>query len=283
MRFTRNGFRVEGHTLRLSRAEGIPMVRSRVLPSEPSSVTVIKDASGGYFASFVVTVAPTPLPANGKAVDIDLGLVSLAVTSDGEKIAPPKFLRSALGRLGRLQRRLSRKVKGSSSRRTARTVAKAHATVADKHLDFLHKLSTGLPRENQMVVFEDLNVSGILKSRKPVRSIADAGWRHFRAPLESKAERYGREVALVNRWLTTSQRCSTCGHRDGRKELWIRQGQCPGCGTLHDRNINAAVNILAADVAARINACGAGSRTGSPASGLEAGTRLNQEVRLCTA
>jgi putative transposase len=224
--------------------------RTRALPSASSSVTVIRDASGRYFASFVVEVEPTPLPANRKAVGIDLGLASLAVTSAGEKIAPPKFLRSALKRLRRLQRHLKHKQKGSNRLAAARRkVATLHATIADKRLDLFHQLSTRIIRENQTVVLEDLNVSGMLKNRKLARSIADAGWRQFRTLLESKALQYGRQLVVINRWLPTSQVCSACGHKDGKKELSIRQWQCPSCGAVHDRDINAALNILAAGLA----------------------------------
>jgi putative transposase len=208
IRFMSHVFRTGERSLTLSKIGTVPIEWSRDLPSDPSSVTVIRDASGRYFASFVVEVEPTPLPANGKAVGIDLGLASLAVTSAGEKIAPPKFLRSALKRLRRLQRHLKHKQKGSNRLAAARRqVAKLHATIADKRLDFLHQLSTRVLRENQTVVLEDLNVSGMLRNRKLARSIADAGWRQFRILLESKAEQYDRQVVVINRWLPTSQVC----------------------------------------------------------------------------
>jgi putative transposase len=178
IRFMSHVFRTGDRTLTLSKIGPVPIEWSRALPSDPSSVTVIREASGCYFASFVVEVEPTPLPANGKAVGIDLGLASLAVTSAAEKIAPPKFLRSALKRLRRLQRNLKHKQKGSNRLQAARRqVATLHATIADKRLDFLHQLSTRIIRENQTVVLEDLNVSGMLKNKNLARSIADAGWR----------------------------------------------------------------------------------------------------------
>jgi putative transposase len=285
IRFMSHVFRTGERTLTLSKIGPVPIEWSRALPSDPSSVTVIRDASGRYFASFVVEVEPTPLPANGKAIGIDLGLVSLAVTSAGEKIAPPKFLRSALKRLRRLQRNLKHKQKGSNRLAAAkRKVAKLHATIADKRLDFLHQLSTRIIRENQTVVLEDLNVSGMLKNKKLARSIADAGWRQFRTLLEANAAQYNRQVVVINRWLPTSQVCSTCGHHDGKKGLSIREWQCPSCEAAHDRDINAALNILAAGLAESQNGRGAAHKsTALVAAGCEAPTHPIAEAPSCSA
>ena len=249
---------------------------SRPLPAELSSVTIIKECSGKYYASFVVEVEDGKLPPTPKEVGIDLGLASLAVTSDGEKFAPTRFLRSALRKLGRLQRSLSRKVKGSRNRNKARLlVANAQEKVGAKRLDFLHKLSTQLIRENQTVVLEDLNVSGMLKNRRLAKSISDAGWRMFRTLLEYKAERYGCETRVISRWEPTSQRCSECGHTDGKKPLSVRTWTCAACGSAHDRDINAAKNILAVGQAERLNACGVKSKSSLLVSDPEAGTRLD--------
>jgi putative transposase len=283
IRFMSHVFRTGERSLTLSKIGTVPIEWSRALPSAPSSVTVIRDASGRYFASFVVEVEPTPLPANGKAIGIDLGLASLAVTSAGEKIAPPKFLRSALKRLRRLQRHLKHKQKGSNRLAVARRqVATLHATIADKRLDFLHQLSTRIIRENQTVVLENLNVSGMLKNKQLARSIADAGWRQFRTLLEFKAEQYDRQVVVINRWLPTSQVCSTCGHQEGKKELSIREWQCPSCGAVHDRDVNAAQNILAAGLAESQNGRGAAHKsTALVAAGWEAPTHPIAEAPSC--
>ena len=256
---------------------------SRPLPSEPSSVTIIKECSGKYYVSFVVEVEEVRLPSTSNKVGLDLGLASLAVTSDGEKIAPPRFLRSGTKKLSRLQRSLSRKVKGSRNRSKARLLlANAQEKVGAKRLDFLHKLSTQFIRENQTVVLEDLNVSGMLKNRRLSKSISDAGWRMFRSLLEYKAERYGRQLRVISRWEPTSQRCSECGHKDGKKPLSVRTWTCSACGSAHDRDSNAAKNILAAGQVERLNACGVKSKSSLLVSDPEAGTRLDRGARCAS-
>ena len=283
IRFTRGRFSCNDRTVRIGKVGLIPITWSRPLPGVPSSVTIIKDCADHYFASFVVEVPrPETPPATGK-VGIDLGLESLANLSSGEKIAPPKFLKSVLRRLRRLQRNLKHKQRGSNRRNRARLrVARLHATVSDRRQDFLHKLSTSIVRENQVIVLEDLNVSGMVKNKKLARSIADAGWRMFRTLLEFKAEEHGRDLVVIDRWEPTSQLCSSCGHRDSKKPLSIRQWQCPKCGAVHDRDINAAKNILAAGLVERLNGRGATCKTASAAAGREASTHLNQEA-LCVA
>ena len=285
IRFMSHVFRTGERTLTLSKIGPVPIEWSRALPSAPSSVTVLRDAAGRFFASFVVEIEPQLLPANGRAVGIDLGLASLAVTSDGEKIAPPKFLRSALKRLRRLQRNLKHKVKGSNRLAAARRkVAQLHAAIADRRSDFLHQLSTRIIRENQTVVLEDLNVSGMLRNKKLARSIADAGWRQLRTLLESKGKQYGREVVVISRWQPTSQVCSACGHHDGKKELSIRQWQCPSCGAELDRDVNAANNILAAGLAESRNGRGAAHKPAlAVAAGCEASTHPIAEASPCAA
>ena len=272
-------FRTTAHGVRSPTLAELKLRRSRDLPAPPSSVTIIRDTRGWYYASFVVEVEEEPLPANTKTIGVDPGLASLAVTSDGEKIAPPRFLRSVLKRRRRVQRNLKSKVKGSHRLvKARRRVARLHSQIADRRLDFLHKLGTPLIRENQAVVVEDLNVSGLNKNRKLARSIADAGWRLLRGLLEYKATLYGRAVRVISPWEPTSQRCSACGDRGCKKELAVRSWTCPTCGTEHDRDVNAAKNILAAGLTERLSGRGAESRTGLPASGKEAATRLDREV-----
>lgn len=274
-------FRVTDRGVRFPKVGDLQLVWSRDLPSTPSSCTVIKDAAGRYFASFVVEIDRPQLEPNGNTVGIDLGLTTFATLSTGEKIDAPKPLRAALKRLRKLQRNLSRKVKGSNRRNQARVkVARLHARVADTRKDFLDKLSTQLIRESQTVVLEDLRVSGMIRNRRLARSIADAGWRQFRTLLESKALMYGRTVNVISTWEPTSQRCSACGQLGGKKPLNIRSWTCLHCGAEHDRDINAANNIAAAGQVEAQNGRGAKRQTGSPAAGNEASTRQGSR-QLC--
>jgi putative transposase len=247
IRFTKNSrFAVlENGRLRLPKVGDVKVRWSRPLPSAPSSVTVIRDAAGRFFASFVVEVTPEPLPETKADRGIDLGLGHFAVMDDGTKVTAPRFLRRAEKKLRKAQKALSRKVKGSRNREKARaTVARAHARVADARRDFHHKLSTKLTRENQAVYVEDLAVKGLARTRL-AKSVHDAGWSAFTAMLEYKAALYGREFRKIGRWEPTSQVCSACGVKDGPKPLHVREWTCGACGTLLDRDANAARNIAA--------------------------------------
>ena len=247
--------------LRLPKIGDVPVRWSRPLPSNPSSVTVIKDTAGRYFASFVVEAAPRPLPPAEPVLGIDLGLTHFAVLSDGRKIASPRFLRRAEKTLRRRQRELSRKQQGSANRAKARVkVARAHARVADARRDFHHQLSTALIRDNQAVAVEDLAVQGLARTRL-AKSVHDAGWAAFTEMLEYKARRYGREFHRIGRFEPTSQTCSLCGVKDGPKPLHVRTWRCRACGAWLDRDINAAVNVAKAAGLA-VTACRAQVRPG---------------------
>ena len=274
IRFTRNSrfSVVAGGKLRLPKIGAVPVRWSRGLPSEPSSVTVIKDAAGRYFASFVVEAGPAVLPPTGSVLGIDLGLTHFAVLSDGRKISSPQFLRRAEKTLRRRRRDLDRKQKGSRNRDKARVkVARAHARVADERRDFHHQLSTRLIRDNQAVAVEDLAVRGLARTRL-AKSVHDAGWSAFTAMLEYKARLYGRDFHRIGRFEPTSRTCSACGVNDGPKPLGVRAWQCQGCGAWLDRDINAAINVAkAAGLAVAV--CGAQIRPGKPlAQRGEAGT-----------
>jgi putative transposase len=257
IRLTRNGFSLRSNRkLYVAKVGELKVSWSRELPSAPSSVTIIGDAAGRYFASFVVETTDEALPLIDSEVGIDLGLTTFAVLSNGKIISSPKFLRRAERKLRKAQQNLSRKQKGSNNRAKARIrVAKAHAAVADTRKDWAHKHSTTIIRENQAIFVEDLCVAGLARTRL-AKSVHDAGWAMFTRMLEEKAARYGRAFAKGDRWFPSSQICSTCGVQDGPKPLSVRQWQCQGCGAVHDRDLNAAKNILAAGRAERLNACG---------------------------
>jgi putative transposase len=251
----------------------VPVRWSRPLPCYPSSVTVIQDSAGRYFASFVIEAETGPLPETKAVTGVDLGLRHFAVLSDGTKISSPRFLRRAEKNLKRRQRDLSRKEIGSRNREKARVkVARAHAQVADARRDFCHQLSTALIRENQAVAVEDLAVSGLARTRL-AKSVHDAGWSGFVAMLEYKARLYGRAFIRIGRFEPTTRTCSACGVKDGPKALHVREWTCPACGARLDRDINAAVNVARAAGLA-VTACGAQVRPGAspPAQRSEAGT-----------
>jgi putative transposase len=246
-RFRIGGFSIKNKKLSLAKIGLIEVVWSRDLPSEVSSVTVIKDATDRYFASFVVEVEPVLLPDNGRSIGIDLGIIDFATFDTGEKIKSPKPLKQRLKKLRKAQRKHAKTTKGSKRRERARKrVAKIHAKISDVRKDFLHKLSTRIIRENQTIVLEDLNVSGMVKNRKLSRAISDLGWRSFRTMLDAKSAMYGRDFRVISRWEPTSQRCSCCGEIGGKKELGIREWECLFCGAVHDRDVNAAINIKVA-------------------------------------
>ncbi len=244
-RLTKGGFKIHQQNLKLAKIGKIKIKWTRPLPDEPTSATIIKDSADRYFVSFVVEINQSILCKSDKSCGIDLGIMDFATFDDGTKVKAPKPLKKKLKRLRKLQRNLSRKVKGSKRREVARKkVAKLHAKIKDSRTDFLHKLSTKVIRENQLIALEDLNVSGMVKNRKLARAISELGWRSFRTMLEAKAEIYGRDFRVIDRWEPTSQKCSCCGEKGGKKELSVRKWTCLFCNTIHDRDVNASKNIL---------------------------------------
>ena len=275
VRFTANaGWKItSGGKLRLPKIGDVSVKWSRSLPCVPSTVSVVKDAAGRYFASFVVETEPGEvMPRATAEVGIDLGLTHFAILSDGTKIRSPRFLRRAGKKLKREQRRLSRKAKGSNNRTKARIkVARAHARVCDARREFHHQLSTKLIRDNQAIAVEDLCAKGLARTRL-AKSVYDAGWSAFVNMLEYKAARYGRTFVKIGRFEPTSQVCSQCGVKDGPKPLHVREWECKACGAVLDRDINAAVNVARAAGLA-VSACRARVRPGPvPAQCEEAGT-----------
>ncbi len=256
IRLTRNGFALHGEQLYVAKVGDITVEWSRELPSAPSSVTVMREPDGRYYASFVVERQASPLPACDREIGVDVGLASLAVTSDGEVIPNPRFLRKKKRKLARAQRALSRKRKGSANRAKARhRVAVLHRKVRDTRLDHAHKTALRLVRDNQAVYAEDLCVSGLARTRL-AKSVHDAGWSQLVRLVQEKAVQYGRTFGKIGRFEPTSQVCSACGVKDGPKPLQVRTWACAACGTIHDRDVNAARNILAAGRADKSNACG---------------------------
>ena len=256
IRLTRNGFSLRGDRLYVAKVGDIKVRWSRPLPAVPSSVTVTCEPDGRYYASFVVKRKAAPLPACVREAGIDLGLDRLAVTSDGQIIANPRFLRAKQRHLARAQRALSRKAKGSANRAKARRrVAVLHRKVRETRLDHAHKTALRLIRDNQAVYAEDLAVSALARTRL-AKSVHDAGWAQLLRLVAEKAEHYGRTFHRIGRFVPTSQICSDCGTKDGPKPLSVRTWACAACGAVHDRDVNAARNILAAGRAERRNACG---------------------------
>jgi putative transposase len=257
VRLTRNGFAVrDSGRVYLAKIGEVKVRWSRELPCEPSSVTVIREPDGRHYLSFVVERAARPLPVIDQETGIDLGLDRLAVTSDGQIIANPRFLRTRLAKLARLQRAASRKQKGSANRAKAnKRVAVAHRKVRDARLDHAHKTALRLIRDNQAVYAEDLAVSGLARTRL-AKSVYDAGWSQLLRLLAEKSDFYGRTFHQIGRFVPSSQICSACGRLDGPKPLSIRGWTCP-CGAVHDRDVNAAQNILAVGQTERLNASGA--------------------------
>ncbi|HEY9873190.1 MAG TPA: RNA-guided endonuclease TnpB family protein [Candidatus Obscuribacterales bacterium] len=242
-RFRKGGFSIKAAKVYLAKIGCIKTKWSRPLPSEPSSVTVIKDTANRYFLSFVVEIQPEIKPAINESIGIDLGLKTFAALSTGENVASPDYFRLDR-KIRRAQRKFSRRSMRSKRRERMRLkIAKLKAKERDSRKDFLHKLSSRVVSENQVIALEDLNVLGMLKNRCLSRAISKCGWREFRLMCEAKSNKFGREFVVINRWEPTSQTCSDCGYRWGKLDLSVREILCINCGTHQDRDTNAAQNI----------------------------------------
>jgi putative transposase len=269
--YTRSAFAMRGSELRLAKTStplrfvwSWPDVDLTAL--NPTIVIVSREPDGRWYVTFTLdTAKQEPLPETGHAVGVDLGVKDFAVTSDGEKIANPRHLDRKARNLARYQRRLAHRRKGSANRaKAAAKVARAHRKVRSARRDFLHRASTRLVRENDIIVIEDLNVSGMVRNRRLARAISDCGWGEFRRQLEYKCERARHELVVIDRWYPSSKTCSACGHLLAGLSLSTRHWTCPSCRARHDRDINAAKNILAAGLAVARgspgDACGADVR-----------------------
>jgi putative transposase len=260
--YTRSAFTLRGGVLRLAKnadplwfAWSWPQVHLTGL--DPTTVVVCQEPDGRWYVTFAVDGdGPKPLSGTGRAVGVDLGIKDFAVTSDGERIANPRHLERKARNLARYQRRLARCQPGSANRAKAKLkAARAHRKVRDARRDFLHRASTGLVRGHDLIVIEDLAVASMVRNRHLARVISDCGWGEFRRQLAYKCERYGRTLVVVDRWYPSSKTCSACGYLLAELSLCARTWQCPSCGAGHDRDVNAAINILAAGQA--VAACGA--------------------------
>ncbi|MFD6078721.1 RNA-guided endonuclease InsQ/TnpB family protein [Streptomyces hydrogenans] len=281
--YTTSGFRFRDGRLTLAKmAKPLAIVWSRPLPAgaSPSTVTVSQDAAGRWFVSLLCDDPKVkPLPVTDTAVGVDVGLDHLLTLSTGEKIANPRHERRDRARLALAQRQLARKAKGDGANRAKarRRVARIHARIADRRRDGLHKLTTRLVRENQTIVIEDLTVRNMVKNHALARAISDASWSEFRSLLEYKAAWYGREVIAVDRFFPSSRLCSHCGALQERMPLGVRTWTCDSCGTTHDRDVNAARNLLAAGLA--VSVCGAGVRPQRRTPGGQSATKQKSPRR----
>ncbi len=251
--YTTSAFKWDGATLKLAKMDKPLAIRwSRTIPkgAKVTTVTVSKDTAARYHVSMLCDDVVSKRPIVAGEVGVDLGLTHFAVLSTGEKISAPKVFRNNEVKLAKLSRCLAKKQMGSANRRKAKLkVARLHAKMANSRRDFLHKLSTRLINENQVIAIESLSVKNMQKNRFLSKSISDAGWSEFARQLEYKAQWYGRKLIGINRWYPSSTRCNVCGHTAAKMPLKIREWTCPECGTAHDRDVNAARNVLAAGLA----------------------------------
>ena len=237
---------------------------------DPTMVVVSREPDDRWYVTFAVdTTEPAPAQPTGHAIGVDLGLTDLVVTSDGERIANPRHLVSRARNLARYQRRMARCERGSMNRRKAKAkVARAHRKVRAARQDFLHRTTTALVRSADVIAIEDLSVKNMVRNRHLARAISDAGWGEFRRQLEYRCDRAGRTLVVIDRWFPSSKTCSVCGHVLAELALSARHWTCPGCRTRHDRDLNAAKNILAAGRAVTRSdsgdACGADVRRQGP-------------------
>lgn len=252
--YTRSAFKWRNGALTLAKMDApLDIVWSRPLPdgAYPSSVTVSRDAAGRWFVSMLCEDTIRPLDPTTDVVGVDAGITDLATLSTGEKIANPRHERADRRKLAKAQRNHARKEKGSANRDKARLkVARVHNRIADRRRDYLSKLTTRLVRENQTVVVEDLAVRNMVKNHSLARAISDASWREMRTMLEYKSRWYGRELVAIDRFFPSSKMCSACGTIQRSMPLKVRDWVC-ACGATHDRDVNAAKNILAAGLAER--------------------------------
>ncbi len=245
--FTNNNIEIQGARIKLPKLGLVKMAQSQDITGRILNCTITKTCSGKYYVSVCCTnVEIEKYDKTENAVGLDLGIKEFAVTSEGDVIDNPKYFVGLEKKLKREQRRLSGKKKGSENRNKQRIkLNKVHERIKNKRNDFLHKLSTRLIKENQIICLEDLSVKNMVKNHKLSKSISDVSWREFVRMLEYKALWHDRVIQKVDKFYASSQTCNVCGYKNTKtKDLSIRQWECPECKTMHDRDVNAAVNIL---------------------------------------
>jgi putative transposase len=259
--YASNAFTWDGKALTLAKMNApLEIVWHRPLPKgcKPSSVTITKDSTHRYFVSILVKEEIKPLPVSPKMVGLDLGIKSMVVLSTGESVGNPRYFAKDEKKLANAQRRHAKK-KGSKNRNKARLkVAKIHVRISDRRRDYQHKLSTRIVHENQVICVESLAVKNMVQNPKLAKAISDVGWGEFVRQLDYKSKWYGRTLVKIDRFYPSSKTCSACKHVLDSLPLDIREWSCPACGVVHDRDTNAALNILAEGLS--VAACGGNGR-----------------------